>query len=610
MQQTNFSLDKFENVCYRRQHEEAAKLLFVLLDSLDKNYGSIGPNFSAHISALMRELELTDHIVARLTSAITCLFADANFHLSTEGFSQLIGYQRWLSTLFAASNFKNTDHILKTLNLNDTLDQSFKIDERAIRKLCLLYSPESEISMNMDALWEYDKKLTVALACALISPRFLGTPAAHGKREVLLRWLPPKLAEIDDLDFLPIPILHDVYMNCSYADLRERHDVKRPINQLIRKKLIATGYKDVVTKPHANPNNGKRVMLVLLEWFSNQHSIYRTHSLTLNAAREFFHVIGVGGSAQVDEAGRKIFDEFVEINTSDIGGSLQTVSKLAQEKQPDIFYMPSVGMFPLSLFATNLRFAPIQAYALGHPATTHSDFIDYAVVEDDYVGDPACFSEKLLRLPANGMPYRPSASLVKILPVYRKEPEVIQIAVASSLMKINPRFLLACKLITEKSKQPVHFHFLLGFAHGLVYMQAKNLIHSHLSNCTVYAHQAYPQYLDVINKCDMYINPFPFGNTNGLVDMTHQNLVGVCMKGPEVFESIDQALFTRLGLPESLIASTLEDYVDASVALAEDGLHRIALRKQLAKDKSINHLFSGDEQSIGRAFTDLLKATT
>lgn len=78
------------------------------------------------------------------------------------------------------------------------------------------------------------------------------------------------------------------------------------------------------------------------------------------------------------------------------------------------------------------------------------------------------------------------------------------------------------------------------------------------------------------------------------------------MKGPEVFESIDQALFTRLGLPSSLIASTLADYVDASVRLIEDDQYRISLRKQLATQKSINNLFSGDEQSIGRYFLQLL----
>ena len=48
--------------------------------------------------------------------------------------------------------------------------------------------------------------------------------------------------------------------------------------------------------------------------------------------------------------------------------------------------MPSIGMDLTAIFASNTRFAPVQVIALGHPATTHSDFIEYVIVEDDYVG--------------------------------------------------------------------------------------------------------------------------------------------------------------------------------------------------------------------------------
>lgn len=71
--------------------------------------------------------------------------------------------------------------------------------------------------------------------------------------------------------------------------------------------------------------------------------------------------------------------------------------------------MPSIGMDITTIFVSNTRLAPIQAVALGHPATTHSEFIDYVIVEDDYVGSEDCFSETLLRLPKDALPYVPSA---------------------------------------------------------------------------------------------------------------------------------------------------------------------------------------------------------
>ena len=51
----------------------------------------------------------------------------------------------------------------------------------------------------------------------------------------------------------------------------------------------------------------------------------------------------------------------------------------------------------------------------------------------------------------------------------------------------------------------------------------------------------------------MMVNPFPFGNTNGIIDMVTLGLVGICKTGAEVHEHIDEGLFKRLGLPEWLI---------------------------------------------------------
>ena len=58
-------------------------------------------------------------------------------------------------------------------------------------------------------------------------------------------------------------------------------------------------------------------MVVLLEHFHSSHSIYRTHSTSLIAARDHFHLIGVGSDA-VDDAGRAVFDEFYLLDGSSI----------------------------------------------------------------------------------------------------------------------------------------------------------------------------------------------------------------------------------------------------------------------------------------------------
>ena len=598
-----FSLEKFEFLAYTSAHEAAALELIKLLESLDNRYGEFD------IRAILYATNATDqtpHLLTRITSAISCLFSDPEFTLSPQGFDQIISWQRWLSSLFAASPFGNADHILRALSTKG-IDQELEFSAVGFAKFCMLYTPDSEIPINLDALWKYDKRLAAALFLVLLSPRFLGTTAAHNKREALLAWLPDKLGEFDRLDQLPSGILHDVYMHCSYADLPSKHDIKKAINPLIRNTLMRAGLLDVVRTPEETPENTKPVMMVALEYFSVNHSIYRTHSSTLRAAREKFHLIGVGMKAYIDDSGRAVFHEFFDLegNAIDV---VRQIRKIAVEKNADVMYMPSVGMFQLTMFLSNLRLAPLQIIALGHPATTHSPYIDYVVVEEDYVGDPACFSEKLLILPADALPYVPSAAAERApQPILREHANPVKIAVCATTMKLNPKFLWACAAITREAVTPIEFHFLVGFAQGLVGIQVEEILKQYLGPFVkVYKHQPYSQYMDVVRNCDMFLNPFPFGNTNGIVDTVTAGLVGICRTGREVHEHIDEGMFARLGLPAWMVTDSTESYVKAAVRLVDNEAERLALRRELIAKDSVQRLFTGRPELFAERIENLL----
>jgi hypothetical protein len=604
-----FSLENFEYLCYSRQQEPAARELVKLLLLIDRNYGNLDGNFALSLSVAIGAGERDAHGLTRITSAISALFSDPTFHVSPGGFGQLINFQRWLSALFAASAFVNCDHILKSLNFLGPGASEFHVTEQNLVKFCILYSPESEIPLDAELLWRQNRKLAAALFTALLSPRFLGSPAAHSKREALLAWLPAHLEEIETLDLLPLGILHDVYMHCSYADLPGRHEIKRPINRLIRKKLDALGLSHI-TPALAAGSTDKPVMLVLLEWFFGGHSIYRTHSRSLEAARRHFHLVAIAYPGNIDELGRAVFDEVVDFEApNDMIACLRQLHALAGVLRPAVFYMPSVGMFPITMFAANQRLAPVQVAALGHPATTHSDRVDYVSVEDDFVGDPACFSETLLRLPKDGQPYRPSAIEVSLARPQRLDQPVVNIAVAATTMKLNPKVLLACQKIRANSRKQIRFHFLIGQATGLIYPQVRRLIRRYLSDAEIYAHQPYPDYLAIFSRCDMFISPFPFGNTNGITDAITVGLPGVCKTGPEVFEHIDEGLFRRLGLPEWTIAGSVEGYIAAAVRMADSYPERAALYQKLERPECLNALFEGRPECLGDRLHQLWSGT-
>ena len=609
----NFSLERFEFLCYSRQHEAAAQELVQLLGILDQQYGELAGRFEARPLEGVDFRDIDQHLMARMAGAISCLFADPAFNVSEFGFRLLMPYHRWISSVFAASPYRNADHVIRSLNIEQKDPEVFRIDPQNYFKFCLLYSPESEIPLDVESVWADNKAVAASLFLTLMSPRFLGTPAAHSKRELLLAWLPDRLTEIPSIDLLPLGILHDVYMHCSYADLPQRHAIKAAINVLIRRKFDSEGIHDLPAeqlaraRSHRSTANGKPVMLVLMEWFTGQHSIYRTHSLTLEGARKRFHVIGMGIDSTVDEIGKAVFDEFIVLPRPDhLLSSVIAVRQIAERLQPAVFYMPSVGMFPITMLMANLRIAALQVAALGHPATTRSDCIDRISVEEDFVGDPNCFSEQLLLLPRDGQPYRPSTLSRTQYPRGERSAEVVRIAIAATIMKINPRFLMALRQIADRAVRPCEFHFLVGQAQGLVYPQVRGLIHRFLGNAVVHPHQAYERYMHCLNQCDFFLSPFPFGNTNGIVDAVTVGLAGVNLSGPEVFEHIDHGLFKRLGLPDWLTATSIDAYVEAACRLINERDMCADLTQQLLRERTVERLFRGDGSALGESCAALL----
>ena len=604
------SVIRFEQEVAAKNYEAACVELLDILSKIDTNFGGIEGIQIDYPSQLNDELvqEKIKHFCTRVAVAMSELFSDPQLDISEGGAQRFFTLQRWINMIFASSPFVNADHVLQAYNRNPdkTNLSDFHLDNTrsSLIKFCIFYLPESNVNVNLDALWNLDPELCASLCFALQSPRFIGTEQSFSKRGTLLQWFPEKLATIENLNNVPSAISHDVYMHCSYDIAENKHWVKKALNQVIRRHLLQGGWADRdVTK--LGERDGKPVMVVLLEHFHSSHSIYRTHSTSMIAARERFHLIGVGNEA-VDAAGQAVFDEFHLLKGDNIFGKLNELKDICEKNGAAVLYMPSIGMDLTTIFTSNTRLAPVQVIALGHPATTHSDFIEYVIVEDDYVGSEKCFSEQLLRLPKDALPYVPSALAPQHVEYrLRENPEVVNIGIASTTMKLNPYFLAALKAIRDRANVKVHFHFALGQSSGVTHPYVERFIKSYLGNdATAHPHAPYDQYLRILHNCDMMVNPFPFGNTNGIIDMVTLGLVGVCKTGAEVHEHIDEGLFKRLGLPEWLIANTVDEYVERAIRLAENHQERLELRRHIIENNGLQTLFTGDPSPMGKVLLE------
>ena len=608
--QKQLSVIRFEQEVAAKNYEAACVELLDILSKIDTNFGGVEGIEIDYPSQLNDELvqDKIKHFCTRVAVAMSELFSDPKLDISEGGAQRFFTLQRWINMIFASSPFVNADHVLQAYNRNPdkTNLSDFHLDNTrsSLIKFCIFYLPESNVNVNLDALWNLDPELCASLCFALQSPRFIGTEQSFSKRGTLLQWFPEKLATIENLNNVPSAISHDVYMHCSYDIAENKHWVKKALNQVIRRHLLQGGWADRdVTK--LGEHDGKPVMVVLLEHFHSSHSIYRTHSTSMIAARERFHLIGVGNEA-VDEAGQAVFDEFHLLKGDNIFDKLNELKDICEKNGAAVLYMPSIGMDLTTIFASNTRLAPVQVIALGHPATTHSDFIEYVIVEDDYVGSEKCFSEQLLRLPKDALPYVPSALAPQHVEYrLRENPEVVNIGIASTTMKLNPYFLAALKAIRDRANVKVHFHFALGQSSGVTHPYVERFIKSYLGNdATAHPHAPYDQYLRILHNCDMMVNPFPFGNTNGIIDMVTLGLVGVCKTGAEVHEHIDEGLFKRLGLPEWLIANTVDEYVERAIRLAENHQERLELRRHIIENNGLQTLFTGDPSPMGKVLLE------
>ena len=132
----------------------------------------------------------------------------------------------------------------------------------------------------------------------------------------------------------------------------------------------------------------------------------------------------------------------------------------------------------------------------------------------------------------------------------------------------------------------------LGGAGARLDPNVKRVVRMFLGDyATVYPHQEYKSYMQTIANCDLFINPFPFGNTNGIIDCITAGLVGICKTGPEVHEHIDEALFGRLGMPDWMVTKTIDDYVEAAVRLITSHEERYSLRQLMSGPSKVELFF-------------------
>ncbi len=546
-------------------------------------------------------------ITTRFCAAFCQLICDPATPFDASAFEQLAHQHRWLELMFSASGFASSDHLVNLLTTGE--GGARQLPPQNLARFLLAFSAAAGMNLDLDAAHAASPAVTVGACLGYLSSRFVFTPGGHAFRERLLAWLPAKLAEVK-LGEMALQAASSPYMHCSYAATPAKHEIKAVIVAQMRRGLLEAGCPEWDGTPP--PTTDRPTVVVTTENFSDGHSIHRTHSRAVTALRARFNVVGVLHPAHATASIEACFDEVVPYAGE--GGFFGYVRNTASQilaRRPALVLHLGVGMSSFVVGLASLRLAPVQAASFGHTATTRSPEIDAMILPDDFVGDPACFSEPLVRLPPAAMPYRlrddiDFAAVGRRARTAQAADATLRVAVPASAMKLGPPLFDGLARAAKAARTPIEFHlFPLGGA-GLGHAELARRLAEQLPMAVAHEEAPYEAYIERLAACAFFVCPFPYGNMNSIVDAVMVGLPGVCLDGPEAHAHADVAYFRRLGLPETLATSSLDAYVAAIVRLADDA-GWLAECQAAARRVERNHpFFNGDESLFVRAIADLI----
>jgi hypothetical protein len=406
-------------------------------------------------------------------------------------------------------------------------------------------------------------------------------------------------------DYQMIQCFINAWMLCSYAVYPLKHTLKKYLNQMIRNFLMAEGMSDGIVQYQLQ---ARPKMVVIHERFKPGHAMHRCYAPYIEQLAEYFDLVFIGEKEHLD-ASYPMAQKTILVETTK--QSLTSITEIVKAENADIIFYPSLGMSHYTICLANLRLAPVQIMAGGHPATSFSSCIDYIFLFFLEELTSQLVSEKIVTVDNILFKQEPHPKL-KLSGVSRTYPRgnKFKIAINATSMKINGDFIEACKSIARSSKKKVEYHFFPALA-GSAYDSFTRLIENELPGSVVHQTSGYSPFLETLSKCDMSIVPFPFGNTNSTVDALMLNMPVVSMSSSEIAGLTDKAILKSVGLDHCTVVDSVQAYIEKCVHMINDESAYDYVRDQVVAIDAKNSLIrkAGEQDDCFGQFARMIALT-
>lgn len=347
-------------------------------------------------------------------------------------------------------------------------------------------------------------------------------------------------------------------------------------------------------KHRASPSAEKIQLGIVSDHFKHHsvwHAIIKGWLANLDLSKFEIHLFYLGSSEDLNT-------DFAKAKASSFTSnqpSLLAWSNAILEKNIEALIYPEIGMNQLATQLANLRLAPIQMVAWGHPETSGLPTMDYYLSAELFEtdGSDGAYSEKLIRLPNLGCSYSRllvGASDFDLVSIAPKSDSAIFVC-PGMLFKYAPQNDWIFASIAKKVGK-CQFIFFYEHNHSAEILKArlKKVFEEESLEVDHYVLfiplLARENFYGLLKRCDVFLDTIGFSGFNTAIQAIDCGLPIVTKEGAFMRGRLASGILKRMALDEC-IATTDQEYIELAVRLAQDKPYRDQVSSKMSKNRDI-----------------------
>lgn len=266
--------------------------------------------------------------------------------------------------------------------------------------------------------------------------------------------------------------------------------------------------------------------------------------------------------------------------------------ELIKNKKFYIIFYPDLGMFQSQTLLSLVRLAPIQITTWGHSDTSGNNEIDYYITSkyfetiDNLDNIKNNYIEKPILLSSLGTYYLDPVMIASKFFNYKSNLLVdnkyqididklnskkIIIGCMHSYYKFNKEFEIAIKKILDLISIKIeNFELYLSNSIALnkFHIERINDIfgHKYKNNIKWFDYLSQDKWLDIISKCHIILDPFPFGGCNTSLEAFSMNIPVISLRTDVINGRFTDGFYKKMNLDTNgIIADSIDEYIKNTV---------------------------------------------